>query len=231
METFAQRLKATRNGMGLTQAELATGIGMDTSTIISYEKARTVPKLPAARRLAAYLGVTVDWLCGVEADEPELIHVPLYRIPSPGTPLLRETNQEGTVAVDVRLGISQCLLVKDNSMAGAGIRKGEPVCFRRQEVVETGDIAVVDVKGKGVLIRRVVLEEEGKLRLLAEREADGREGSLRGGLARLAEDELVFERVRNGKPAGCRVIGKVALPNQTPHFRPNCIRSVFQNVR
>ena len=214
MNLFKQRLKATRKRMGLTQAELATGIGMDTSTIISYEKGRTVPKLPAARRLGAYLGVTVDWLCGVEADEPELIQVPRYRIPSPGTPLLRETNQEGTVAVDVRLGISQCLLVKDDSMAGAGIRKGDQVCFRRQEFVETGDIAVVDVKKRGILIRRVVLEEGGGIRLVAEREGDAQEGK-----ARLAGDELVFERRKSGKLVGCRVIGKLALPNQNSPFQ------------
>ncbi|MDW7672347.1 MAG: helix-turn-helix domain-containing protein [Bacillota bacterium] len=199
MNLFAERLRKIRKEMGLTQEDLADGIGISTSTIISYEKGKTHPKYHRARRLEEYLGVSIDWLCGMDVEEPEMIEVPLYRIPAPGTPLLRETNLLGTASVILHYGVSQCLLVKDDSMAGFGIRKGDQVGFRRQEWLRTGDIAVVDVKGKGVLIRRVKIEDDGRMQLIPHWE----------GRPHPWKDAEVIETDKDGKLAGCRIIGKV----------------------
>ena len=53
-------LKAARVNAGMTQKEVAKALNVSKSTILSYEKYRTIPDVNTAKKLAALYGITVN---------------------------------------------------------------------------------------------------------------------------------------------------------------------------
>lgn len=71
---FPKRLKEARQNKGLNMAELAEKTGITASAISSYERTeengKSKPKIPSienAMKLAIALGVSIDWLCGMDS--------------------------------------------------------------------------------------------------------------------------------------------------------------------
>ena len=73
--TFAQRLKAARLKSGISQKHLAERVGIRSATLSAYENAdaekRITPSLENAVALAKTLGVSLDYLCGIDSSEIE----------------------------------------------------------------------------------------------------------------------------------------------------------------
>lgn len=63
---FAKRMRETREKKGLKQKELAEHIGVTPQTISAYEKNGKAPTLDNAIAIANTLGVSLDWLCGID---------------------------------------------------------------------------------------------------------------------------------------------------------------------
>lgn len=63
MET-PEVIKRRRLELGVSQAELATAVGLDMRQIRRYETGDSQPSLPVARALADRLGITIDELAG-----------------------------------------------------------------------------------------------------------------------------------------------------------------------
>lgn len=57
---MAITIKAARVNAGLTQTEVAKGLGKSKNTIVSYEAYTTVPDIQTAQAMAAMFGMTVD---------------------------------------------------------------------------------------------------------------------------------------------------------------------------
>lgn len=57
-----QRIKQAREARKMSQAQLATAVGQDQSTIAHWERERNFPKPAMLKRLAVTLGVTPEWL-------------------------------------------------------------------------------------------------------------------------------------------------------------------------
>jgi len=79
LETFARRLRDKRESLKLTQAQLGEKIGVTSQAISAYEKNiqgnGKSPTLDKLIQLANALGVTVDWLCGIDnQDNAELMN-------------------------------------------------------------------------------------------------------------------------------------------------------------
>lgn len=77
MSEFARRLKAQREKMHFTQAQLADKIGVSSQTISAYEKNSAgekgkTPTLDKAVALAQVLNVSLDYLCGLEQTTDSL---------------------------------------------------------------------------------------------------------------------------------------------------------------
>ncbi|HUY43594.1 MAG TPA: helix-turn-helix transcriptional regulator [Acidimicrobiales bacterium] len=53
-------LRDERARRGLSQADLATGLGVSRQTVIAIESGRYSPSLPLAFRIAKYFDMTVD---------------------------------------------------------------------------------------------------------------------------------------------------------------------------
>jgi len=61
---FPKRLKGLRQSMNLAQEQLASLIGVDRSTISSYESNMRQPSLDTLSRIADVFGVSTDYLLG-----------------------------------------------------------------------------------------------------------------------------------------------------------------------
>lgn len=74
---FAQRMKQSRERLGLKQKDLAERVSVTPQTISAYEKADVGgkgknPTLENAVEIAKALNVSLDWLCGMENRQPEI---------------------------------------------------------------------------------------------------------------------------------------------------------------
>lgn len=65
---FAKRLRAARLRLGLTQAELAALAQTNRGALNNWERGKSFPEVAQLIRLHKALGVTTDWLLGVEPE-------------------------------------------------------------------------------------------------------------------------------------------------------------------
>lgn len=81
---FAQRLKQAREDFPMKQSELAKLVGVTPATISAYENSDgkengKKPTLENAQNIASVLGVSLDWLCGLNDElsnkEPKAIEI------------------------------------------------------------------------------------------------------------------------------------------------------------
>lgn len=69
-KTLPRKLRGLRESMGLHLSEVARDTGITKQAISLYETGVNCPTLQRAVILAAYYGVTVDWLIWDEGDTP-----------------------------------------------------------------------------------------------------------------------------------------------------------------
>ncbi len=62
------RIKRCRLALGMSKARLASKAGLSRPTITYYENRHATPTLQSLRKLADALGVTVDYLAGIEKE-------------------------------------------------------------------------------------------------------------------------------------------------------------------
>ena len=75
MNVFAMRLKTAREKAGLTQKELAEKLNVPAPMISRYENSDTEPRIGFVAKIAPILGVSSDFLIGVEPmNEIDLMH-------------------------------------------------------------------------------------------------------------------------------------------------------------
>ena len=69
-QIFAKRLKEARQGKGWSQTELAKAANTTATTVSKYEAGNETskPSLELAVSFAQVLGVSLDWLCGIEQN-------------------------------------------------------------------------------------------------------------------------------------------------------------------
>lgn len=65
---LAERLKAAREKAGKSQDQIAKAVGVTQAAYSYYEHGYKTPTLPVAKRIAAELGVSLDYLVGNEND-------------------------------------------------------------------------------------------------------------------------------------------------------------------
>ncbi|MBU2704015.1 transcriptional regulator with XRE-family HTH domain [Sporomusaceae bacterium BoRhaA] len=64
-----EKIKTARADMNMSQAALARAVGVNQSTIASWEKGRTEPDTIMVGRLAQVLKVTTDNLLGIQSEQ------------------------------------------------------------------------------------------------------------------------------------------------------------------
>ena len=66
--TLGDRIAAAREAAGLTQAQLATRLGVRTKTLDAWERDSSEPRANRVQMLAAMLNVSLRWLLSGEGD-------------------------------------------------------------------------------------------------------------------------------------------------------------------
>lgn len=76
---IAEKLIELRRRAGLTQGRAAEGMGLTRASLNAYENGIRKPKIHAAKRIAEYYGVPVDYLLGYSIEYEEK-HTPQTQI-------------------------------------------------------------------------------------------------------------------------------------------------------
>lgn len=163
--TFGERVRARRESLGYTLAQVAEKIGVSEATMQRYEsgviKNPTQPKIAA---LARALNVDVNFLMAWEQEDTPL-SLPYNLLPirrkrvrllgpiAAGVPLFADEDLETHIAVDYDVKCDFALKVVGDSMVNARINDGDIVFIREQPDVTDGEIAAVIIDDSAALKR------------------------------------------------------------------------------
>ena len=75
MILFGERLQKLRREKGLSQAQLSARLGVSASQIANYEMERLLPSIQALMDTSRVLGVSTDYLLGLNSDSQEQVDV------------------------------------------------------------------------------------------------------------------------------------------------------------
>lgn len=67
-DIFSSRLRETRGRLGLTQKQISEKAGISSVSYSAYESGTKMPPLTIAVKLANAMGVSLDWLCGLDVQ-------------------------------------------------------------------------------------------------------------------------------------------------------------------
>lgn len=161
------------NKKGVKPGRVAEECGINRSNVSLWKSRGYTPRGEALNKLAAYFGVSVDYLLGYEEKPvpstippgfmppPRTVKVPLVGTIACGTPITAEQNIEDYVDVPEGMHCDFCLRCKGDSMIDAGIHDGDVVYIRIQPEVESGQIAAVRIDGEATL-KRAYWDEAGQ---------------------------------------------------------------------
>lgn len=165
------RIKELRRIKKLTQMELAALLHVSQGTVSGWESGNTNIKNEDMAALANIFNVSIDYISG---NSNTFLFAPPSRIPVLGTVAAGIPMDAIEDVVDweeipeamARGGEFFGLKIKGGSMEPR-IKEGDTVIVRKQETVESGEIAIVLVNGNEATCKRVVKHQNGGISLMA----------------------------------------------------------------
>ena len=128
--------------MEITPYRLCKDTGISQSTLTNWKNGNYVPKIDKLRKIADYLGVSLEYLMGKSNNPNESI-----------MPVSSE--------FDLRT------VVHGDDMSGVHIFDGDTVLIKKQEKIENGDIGAFMIDGR-VVLKRFYLTDGGYTVLISE---------------------------------------------------------------
>lgn len=175
MADIGKRIKARREYLNITQEELANKLGYkNKSTIAKIENGTNDIVQSKVKEFAVALDTTIAYLMNWEESDTlpsdaipyiseKTIPIPLVGAVNCGIPLLAEDNIEEyieTPTSDITSGETYFWLrAKGDSMVNIGIHEGDLLLIRKQDDVDSGDIAVVSINGDDATLKRVIKKD------------------------------------------------------------------------
>lgn len=161
-----ERLKELRLKKGMTLLDVANALGVKEATAQRYESGEIKNlKHDTILQLARLFNCSPSYIMGWEDETlPEsamLIEknkLPIVGTIAAGQPVFAQEEIEYYSPADEG-GADFCLRVHGDSMIGAGIKDGDVVFIRKQEIVDDGDIAAVMIDDEATLKRVYVSPE------------------------------------------------------------------------
>lgn len=160
------RIKEARKAVGMKQKDVAAALNVTAATYSRYENNLIQPDPQTLLKLAAILNTTVDYLLGLPIQKPTTTHgikIPVLGRVIAGIPIEAITDiidYEEIPEEMARSGEYFALRVQGNSMSPR-ICDGDVVIVRKQETVESGEVAIVMVNGNEATIKEVQLSAFG----------------------------------------------------------------------
>lgn len=161
------RIKELRMAAGIKQSTLAAELNVSAAALSGYETGRFEATTETYQRIANYFGVSLDYLLNHSnirnAASTSFAKIPVLGDVAAGLPMMAEENIVDYEEVDPAMATSGELFglrIKGSSMEPR-IKEGDVVIVRKQEDVDTGDVAVVLVNGDSATVKRIKKETSG----------------------------------------------------------------------
>lgn len=164
-----KRLKALREEHGITQKELAEKLNLTPKAISFYELGSREPSGDVIIQMAQIFETTTDYLLGNTSSRTSSttkghgVRIPVLGTVVAGLPMYASENIIDYEEITPQLastGEYFALRIKGRSMEPR-IYEGDVVIVRRQDDVDSGDIAIVLVNGDEATIKRIKKSPEG----------------------------------------------------------------------
>ena len=165
-----EQLKILRKRMGLTQAEVASKLGIDRSTYAKYETGQSEPNLEMINKISTLYDTSLDLLITGTSTPTSTggKWIPVLGDVAAGIPIEAVEDIVDYEEIDAALAATGDffgLRIKGSSMEPR-IREGDVVIVRKQDDADTGDTAVVMVNGDSATVKRIKKEPDGSLVLI-----------------------------------------------------------------
>ena len=164
------RLRIALNKNRMKQIELSEKTGIPKSAISQYLSGKVNPKQDKIYLMANALGVTENWLMGIEEERPEIpkgdnihpvepVKIPILGRIACGKPIFEAEDFQGYISFISKIKVDFCLIAQGDSMIGARIHDGDVIFIRQQPEVENGEIAAVSINDE-VTLKRVYIHDK-----------------------------------------------------------------------
>ena len=175
MDKIIARLKELRLENDYSQEEVANHLFITQGAYAHYEGGRSQPPLKIIAKLATLYNVSIDYLMAITDNRQPLkdpilkatkkiIKVPILGTIAAGVPIEAIQNIEDYEDVIVPKSEDEksyfCIRVKGNSMEPR-IKNGDLIICKKQNDVDTGDIAAVLINGHEATVKKIKKDENG----------------------------------------------------------------------
>lgn len=160
-------LKTARKAALMTQAEVASYIGISQNGYSYWENGKAKIDHEALTKLAVLFGVSTDYLLGIsESSDPVVKRIPVLGSVPAGIPLeaVEDILDWEEIPASMCSGGKEyfALEVRGDSM-WPDYLEGDVVIVRKSPTCESGDVCVVYVNGYDATLKQVRLGEDGSL--------------------------------------------------------------------
>ena len=167
MNVFGERLKVALKNKNMKQSVLAYRLNVDRSYITNWINGKYKPTEATQYKIAEVLNVSLSWLLGIDtptnASKP---NVPVLGYVAAGIPIeaIEDILDYEDLSPEMVKDGSEyfALKIKGESMEPK-ISDGDVVIVRKQEDVDSGQIAIVGVNGEEATCKKVMKQEGGIL--------------------------------------------------------------------
>lgn len=168
--SFGAKLKKCRKDMSLSQKEFGQKIGVAESTVSLYESNKRFPDADTLKKISALFEVSLDYLLGnapakavQQKPTGRGVRIPVLGRVVAGIPIEAVEEILDYEEITPELAASGeffALKIRGHSMEPR-MMEGDVVIVRRQDDVESGDVAIVLVNGNEATVKRVKKQEDG----------------------------------------------------------------------
>ena len=164
-----ERFKKLLDDNNVKASEIAKTTGIPPSTFSDWKVGRSRPKLDKIKKIADYFGVSYLWLSGdtddVQSKEThnKAIKIPILGTVIAGIPISAIEEIIGWEEISPKLasqGEYFALVIKGDSMSPT-MDAGDVVIVRKQQEVNSGDIAIVCINGDEATCKKIIKHKDG----------------------------------------------------------------------
>lgn len=165
MDKTYELFEMLKKERGVSNYQVAKDTGIAQTTLSDWKNGRIKVSMKVASRLSEYFGVPLELFTekGINAPESSTDHshwVPVLGRVAAGIPAEMIEDVLGYKEIDDAIGEAFALRINGDSMAPT-LMKGDIVIVKKQEDVESGDVAIVAVNGEDATCKRIIKSSDG----------------------------------------------------------------------
>lgn len=168
---IAKNLKRLMEDRDLSNVELSEIIGVSESTVGKWLLEKSIPRMGAIEKLAAYFHINKSDLLEDRSNAKEVkLDIQPRKIPilgkiAAGTPILAVENHEDYFDTSEFINADFALQIQGDSMIGSRIYDGDIVFLKKQSYIDNGQIGAFLIDGEATL--KIFNKQAGTVMLLS----------------------------------------------------------------